>query len=394
MKYYKISAKLLSPILIQENRQSNTPKSLSHIPGSTLRGALAMKHLRLGGSPKDNVFKILFSSGSINYPNLYPAGEQESNVSTILPFTALSCKNNSGFKRTNYEEQIGHGVNDGLADKLAKRLLEKYESVHSCKKCKQDLRAFSGFWNHSINNPAKVDTVLLFTRHTGIDRQTGTVAPNIFFTNQVIADLQKVSIKTNQGKNKEFYTQHFNGCTYLSEGQISLLQNLSSDSFFIGRNKSRGLGEVKLSIQETVETSFDLLKWDISFKQKYQAITKSNLPDGTYFPIGLESHAVLLDKYLRPIYDFNLDFPEISPLLKIIKAQKIKGWNNAWKLAKSDDIAISMGSVFLFKYVGSDVSGLTVYLNNLKKSGIGLRTDEGFGQISVCNSFHTEMEDI
>ncbi|MBI2470388.1 MAG: hypothetical protein HYV59_03995 [Planctomycetes bacterium] len=394
MKYYKISAKLLSPIMIQENRQSNTPKSLSHIPGSTLRGALAMKHLRLGGSPKDDSFKDLFSFGSINYPNLYPADEQESNVSAILPFTALSCKNNSGFKRTNYEDQVGHGVNDDLADKLAKRLLGKYVSAHFCKKCRQDLRVFPGFWNRSINNPAKVDTVLLFARHTGIDRHTGTVASNIFFTNQVIADLQKVSIKTNQGKNKEFYTQHFNGCTYLSEEQLSLLQNLSSDSLFIGRNKSRGLGEVKLSIQETEETSFDLPKWDVSFKQKYQAITKSNLPEGIYFSINLESHAILLDKFLRPMYDFNPDFPEISPVLKIIKMQKIKGWNNAWKLAKSDDIAISMGSVFLFKYVGSDVSGLTVYLKKLNKSGIGLRIDEGFGQISVCNSFHTEMEDL
>lgn len=393
MKYYKISAKLLSPIMIQENRQSNNPKSLSHIPGSTLRGALAMHYLRSIGSSNDEVFNALFASGSINYPNLYPSNEQEMIVSKILPLTAVSCKNVDGFQHDADEDKIGHGVNDSLVDKLAKRL-DQNVSAHTCKKCNQSLKAFTGFWSNSIDNPRKIETVLLFTRHTGIDRNTGTVAPNIFFTNQVISDLQKVPIKENQDDDKEYYTQQFNGCTYLSEEQHSLLQNLSAKTIFLGRNKSRGLGEVELSIQATEETSFDLPRWSASFREKFKKITNSDIPEGTYFSIGLESHAILQDKFLRPIYDVNLDFSEILPVLKVIKAQKIKGWNNAWKLAKSDDVAISMGSVFLFKYVGNDISGLTVYLENLKRNGIGLRIDEGFGQISVCNSFHTEMEDL
>ena len=391
MKYYKISAKLLSPIMVQENRQSNTPKSLSHIPGSTLRGALAMHYLRSIGNPDDEVFKDLFTSGAINFPNLCPSGEQETIVSKILPLTAVSCKNNDGFKHDVDEDKMGHGVNDSLVDKLAKRLDQNLR-VHTCKKCYQNLRSFTGFWSNSIHNPGKIEIVLLFTRHTGIDRITGTVAPNIFFTNQVIADLQKVPIKEN--RDKEYYTQRFNGCTYLTEDQLSLLQNLSRCTIFIGKNKSRGLGEVEITIHETEDTSFDLPRWDVSFREKFKKITNSDLSEGAYFSLGLESHAILTDNFLRPINDVILDFAGINPVLKLIKTQKIKGWNSAWKMAKADDIAISMGSVFLFKYEGNDMSGLIEYLVNLKRNGIGLRTEEGFGQISVCNPFHTEEEDL
>ncbi len=393
MKYYKIAAKLLSPIMIQENRQSNNPKSLSYIPGSTLRGALAMHYLRSIGSSNDEVFNALFVSGSIKYPNLYPSNEQELIVSKILPLTAVSCKNVDGFQRDADEDKIGHGVNDSLVDKLTKRL-DQNASVPTCKKCNQSLKAFSGFWSNSVKNPRKIETVLLFTRHTGIDRNTGTVAPNIFFTNQVIADLQKVPIKENKDDDKEYYTQQFNGCTYLSEEQHALLQNLSAKTIFLGRNRSRGLGEVELSIQATEETSFDLPRWNSSLREKCKKLTNLDIPEGIYFSIGLESHAILQDTFLRPIYDVNLDFLNILPVLRVTKTQIIKGWNNAWKLAKSDDVAIAMGSVFLFKYVGNDIPGLTGYLENLKRNGIGLRTEEGFGQISVCNPFHTEMEDI
>lgn len=393
MKYYKISAKLLSPIMIQENRQSNNPKSLSYIPGSTLRGALAMHYLRSIGSSNDDAFNTLFISGSVNYPNLYPSNEQEMMVSKVLPLTAVSCKNVDGFRRDTDDDKIGHGVNDSLVDKLAKRL-DQNVSVHTCKKCNQSLKTFTGFWNNSIDNPRKIETVLLFTRHTGISRNTGTVAHNIFFTNQVIADLQKVPIRENKADDKEYYTQQFNGCTYLSDEQRSRLQNLPIKTVFLGRNRSRGMGEVELSIQAMEETTFDLPHWSASFREKCKKITNSPIPEGIYFSIGLESHAILQDTFLRPIYDVNLDFSEILPVLKVIKAQTIKGWNNAWKLAKPNDIAISMGSVFLFKYVGNDILGLTEYLENLKRNGIGLRTEEGFGQISVCNPFHTEMEDL
>lgn len=138
MKYYKIAAKLLSPIMIQENRQSNNPKSLSYIPGSTLRGALAMHYLRSIGSSNDEVFNALFVSGSIKYPNLYPSNEQELIVSKILPLTAVSCKNVDGFQRDADEDKIGHGVNDSLVDKLTKRL-DQNASVPTCKKCNQSL---------------------------------------------------------------------------------------------------------------------------------------------------------------------------------------------------------------------------------------------------------------
>lgn len=41
MKHFRLTARLLAPLAIQQDRQSNTSASLDYLPGSSLRGALA-----------------------------------------------------------------------------------------------------------------------------------------------------------------------------------------------------------------------------------------------------------------------------------------------------------------------------------------------------------------
>ena len=109
MHYYRITAELQSPLVVQQNRQSNSSRNLPYLPGSSLRGALAAQYLCEGGSPDKEDFHQLFVHDPVPFPNLLPAGDP-----TVIPkaiaLTAASCKRVTGFKA---EEK--HGVFDLLA---------------------------------------------------------------------------------------------------------------------------------------------------------------------------------------------------------------------------------------------------------------------------------------
>jgi CRISPR-associated protein Csx10 len=75
----------------------------------------------------------------------------------------------------------------------------------------------------------------------------------------------------------------------------------------------------------------------------------------------------------------------------------VTGWNIALKLPKEDEVAISKGSVFLFvtkpgeTISEPEVKPLSDLLEQIEKSGIGERRNEGFGKVRICDEFHWEV---
>jgi CRISPR-associated protein Csx10 len=49
-----------------------------------------------------------------------------------------------------------------------------------------------------------------------------------------------------------------------------------------------------------------------------------------------------------------------------------------------------MGSVYVFRTEASQEE-LLPFLENLEARGVGIRTDEGLGEILVCHPFHQEV---
>jgi CRISPR-associated protein Csx10 len=49
-----------------------------------------------------------------------------------------------------------------------------------------------------------------------------------------------------------------------------------------------------------------------------------------------------------------------------------------------------MGSVYVFR-VNASPEALLPFLQELEARGVGLRTDEGLGEILVCHPFHREV---
>jgi len=383
MKYYRFTAKLLAPFMVQRNRQSNAPQGLPYLPGSALRGALAAKYLREGGSPDAGDFKSLFIDNLICFPDLFPADDPQV-ISRVLPSTGFSCKRFPGFRF-----QGGHGVSDTLIFTTAARIRKKPVGAESwiCPVCGNDKKTFSGFWNGDGAASRKYEPTITFERHTGIDRVTGTVAQSIFFTTQAISNYRK---DPSSGK---YEVQHLTGGIFAEENQIKALEPLISGPLFVGADRSRGMGELALSIAQYSSPSFDIPGWNRAFGKKFRDAAGANLPTGLYFTVNLESHAILTDRFLRPSASIDLSFPDIHEVLKVAKSQTVRGWQATYGLPKPDDVVLSMGSVFLFRYDGTDEAALKSYLNQLAVAGLGLRREEGFGRISICDPFHT-MEEI
>ncbi|WP_028324728.1 RAMP superfamily CRISPR-associated protein [Desulfatirhabdium butyrativorans] len=375
MNLFHLKARLLAPVLIQKNRQSNMAGGLPYIPGSTLRGAVAMSVLRKGVSPDSEGFQDIFIKRPVAFPDLVPA--QPNGTGFVLPLTAISCKRHPGFRTEGH-----HGVGDGLAA-LAAAALDNQPKPQGfvCPICDQDTKPFSGFWNGQWETPSQTDIVMCYHRHTGIDRQTNTVAQSIFYVTQAMAENRKNAAG-------DLEDTWLTGTLWLDDAQQECLTKWLAQPIFIGADKTRGMGEVHVHVVPARESEIDIDHWNRMFQKKVGSNAKQPPPDGIYFSIDMISHAILMDAFLRPTVEWTPDFPEIEPVTRIIRRQAVHGWHAAWNMPKSQDIAVSRGSVYLFRYTGADPAGLTTYLKALARSGVGLRKPEGFGRIDICHPLH------
>ena len=128
---------------------------------------------------------------------------------------------------------------------------------------------------------------------------------------------------------------------------------------------------------------FDALRTERSYRKALEVpVIKGMLKEAS----GREFNPILVDNFLRPSAQISLPFPGVEPVLRIAKAQTIRGWQSAWGLPKPDDEGLAMGSVYLFRFSGTGVDNpddLKNFLAGVSTGGIGLRREEGFGQVSV-----------
>ena len=107
-----------------------------------------------------------------------------------------------------------------------------------------------------------------------------------------------------------------------------------------------------------------------------------------------------MDEYLRGLTSLSPTY--LSKVLKVdLVTVKIfssyyivSGWHSGAHLPKEDDIAITKGSTFLFRYNGDNLEKLIKGLKTLEKEGIGLRRNEGFGRIVICDPYHLNVNEL
>ena len=406
-----------SPLNLRVSRSTRSFETFRYIPGTTLLGAFASAHRKTCNNETE--FTRFFLSGEVFFSNLYPANFQTSEFSNTdlqddeqpvkpIPNTARSCKRFSGFRfKADAGKQERHGVMDSLIywGLFAVSDQTKTEVLNANMKCtypvEQDecgelLDTFSGFYRRGesvIEIGESEATTRLLTR-TGISRETGTVQEGILYNREVLNEGQEfwgTMSFTDEKLCNKFHD--FAECI----GSKGLLR--------IGNNLTRGLG--KLSVRQFQEFVLDDI---VSFKQRVSAFNEKfhaeaqayyvDLPHQFYFPITLQSDAIISDPQLR--YQTALTGEYLHQVLNLGDAtlvyqnastRRVSGWNALFGLPKAAEWAISMASVFLFGYNGTIDDAFYQTLYNIEQTGIGNRKLEGFGQVTVADAFHSEVNE-
>ena len=406
-----------SPLSIGVSRSTASFETLKYIPGTAVLGAFAAAHCKTRGD-KDE-FARFFLSEEICFGNLYPANFQADEFSNTdlrddeqpvkpVPTTARSCKRFSGFHfKAEAGNQERHGVMDSLihwglfvlsGETKVEILRANMECVYPIEqaKCGELLDAFSGFYRHGedITEVGKSEATTRLLTRTGISRETGTVQEGILYNREVLNEGQWFW-GTMSFTNESLYDDFDDFSNNVADKGI----------LRVGNNLTRGLGKLGVPQFEEVATD-DMLSFKqriSAFNQKFRAQAETHcvtLPHQFYFPITLQSDAIISDSQL--CYQTVLDahylyrigkLSDITLIYQNANQRQVTGWNSLFGLPKAAEWAISMGSVFLFGYDGTIDDCFYKKLYTLEQTGIGKRKSEGFGQVTVADAFHYEVNE-
>ena len=371
MIYIEVRAN--SPLVISSRHfVSNENNTIDYIPGSALRGAIAEKLLmELGGDhPK---FKEIFVEGKIKFGNLYPG------QGSPIPKSAKTCKYLQGFRGSD-----NHGVIDYLLPSVKYKITKDIGALPlDCPVCKAPIVNFSGFHK----GPEKVDITKRSMTRTAINERTLTAKEGILYTLEAIEEGQEfwgiIDIESGTVEERELKYQN-----------ISILKN--GEMFWVGSGRTRGMGNIEVSNVEEMENMFPTEFIPGNIESRFNRMQKKlSAIDIKGFSITLHSDVIVIDKFMR--YKSAIDesclmdefgIADIKLVCTFNNIKEISGWNAAWGLPKEGELAIEKGSVFFFRYKGDDVEGLLRRLKDVEMKGIGLRREEGFGKVYICDSFH------
>jgi CRISPR-associated Csx10 family RAMP protein len=406
MNRHRLTATLLSPLVVRKERQSQRSEGVSSLPGTLVRGALARLYLEQRGEA-DKVFQQLFvDEQTCRYGPLDP-GER------VFPRSAASCKREGGFAT-----EGKHGMIDLLWSRIARRLLGKElpepwrkNSMGCCyPKCDNDLKAKEGFW--TIADGVRREAANRWLRgsdtHVGIDRFTHSAQESILY-----------SLPTLQPRDEAIALVGWLDADPAEVQQLRQLLAEEAGEIRIGHARTRGYGLVRLEIGEVIQpTPSDRTAWSEAL---IGLLGRVGLPFDParhfFFSLGLPTGALLFDQVLRysldpagmvswlpplPPPDATkpvLDFPatpfeggKLWCLTAIASHERLRGWNAAHGLPRQDEWIVSRGAVYAYLFEGDESSraSLLSRLNELETSGLGGRRNEGFGDVVVSDEFHSD----
>ncbi len=393
------------PLSFRTGRETTNAATLGYVPGTALLGGLAAAHTLLRRDSAQ--FDAFFMSETASFGNLYPANlrDQDLRKSAIypiepLPATARSCKRFSGFKFDEDDPRDPHhGVIDALVPWTLFALSEQTDvralnTLKDCPQCGEPMDAFEGFYRRDAFDATRIGATRarrgLRTR-TGINRATGAVEQGVLYSREVIRAgtpfWGTLTVPDAEAETFHAFVQEVN--------ESSLLR--------LGNNRARGFGRVNLVLEESEpDNGVRLLEerihtFDTVLRQQAKAYDIAT-PHALYIPITLTSDAILFDSLLRYQRTLTPDYLEEKWALRGVQVvyqnsgtRRVMGWNDLWRLPKPDDMALTMGSVFVLGFSEPLNHTTVATLLQMQTQGIGARRREGFGRLVVANPFHWEV---
>ena len=428
----KLTLEACAPLSIGRRKPGGSvSETESYIPGTVIRGAIAGQLLRLARqlpgqnaqtlsddlSDNDDDFSRLFlGEQPAIFQNAYPAiatDKKQAKVLTepvqVLPATVLSSKNKSGFRPK------ANGVFDTLVDRFCAEQVGHLYDPSCPTEAGERVEPFGGLYCYQDSHYYQPSISTRLLTKVGINRRRATAQDSLLYSIQVLNETQG----TTHGKPQPAcYTSQIivNSSRELAQ---DLVQFLNGRIIRLGGSASRGLGKVKFTARlaedgtnvsyhhsSDLETRIDSFnealearwrEWRTLFDaaSDVDAASDEALKKRTFFTLDLQSDGIYTDRWQRTTVispAMLQDFASVQDsLLQIHSAyssySSVSGWNAAWGLMKDVELATNKGAVYLFST--EDKALWLNALSRLELTGTGDRTAEGFGQVCICNQFHT-----
>jgi len=417
-----VQIKPRSPLLLG-NRSgiSNYQETADFIAGSVLRGAVAEKLINqcLAANqipnhddcpdPDTCPYWQLFGAAQPHFGSGYPAGL--SGPSWPLPLTARTCKRHKGWTQA---KKPGHGIFDALLADFAYELVSDPQFLGRSALQPELRDSWSQTWRSNVRmaadrcpvcgeqlTPVKIrrhyyvwddgpQPAIMPTKpravHVGINRARSVAEDALLFTQESLVA---------ESEQENFYAE-----IWVAPGQRTALEAVLTDTFYIGRGRSRGYGEVEISTATAnsypeLTTRLERFQTAVSrhlkpYKSEDDRV-RITLP-GTLFSLTLRSPAILLSagQPLRAPTPEQLGLPGGTRLVRSwARMEQEGGWHSAARLPRRTALAAQAGSVYLyFAPETVDAKELTAVLGRIEQQGIGQERARGFGQVTVCASIH------
>ncbi|SNB73735.1 type III-D CRISPR-associated RAMP protein Csx10 [Thermoflexus hugenholtzii] len=365
-----------------------------YLPGSVLRGALA-EWLKLEGKAS----QIVPTVQKVRFGNFFPS-VAESVWALPFPMTALECKLHGGFRRIprGSTEKPGHGIRDSLLIALAYAELERQgvrfpvpmllRCTHENKgeKCGGRMERVSGFYAALPEGWRAMKIEKALQTKVALSRHRRAAQEGMLY--RVIGVRPKGT---------------FVGRIWVEDEAILEELKKAVESVGVGALTTRGFGAARLkAVEPGIEPIAERLR---TFNEKLREVWRDladlaqqtgspvpTEPSGTYFSVDLLSPAVLRDPHGLPTLKLflKLDGQWREPIFWATQHTFVGGFSTAWGLPKPTYLGAAMGSVYVFRTEASQEE-LLPFLEDLEARGVGIRTDEGLGEILVCHPFHQEV---
>jgi len=391
------------PLLLgQVKADTNFLSSLTYIPGRLIRGAWADWLIAQGRASQ-----IVPTVQPMQVGNFFPTMKWRSAryVSSFL-LSMLTCKRESGFCSEPNKAHRGHGVVDTLVPHLAYFLL-KQAGAHfpvpftaTCPVCQGRMEPESGFYTVFNDGKEKryVRTREQYHSQTrvALSRFRRTASEGMLYSATAVSP--KTDKPDGTGPTDLVFVGRVSGP---DDSVDELLVALETTA--IGAMRTRGYGRIKVTevkmeldplfarFQEFNDSLVTL--WQDLKRLATNAAALPEQPDGRYFSLDLLAPSIFRDKSLSTLVPtLEVNDKVLQSVFWIARPDFAAGWSDAWGLPKPTALAARMGSVYVFRWDGSE-DELIAVLQRLETDGVGERRDESFGECWICHPFHQEVNE-
>ena len=174
-----------------------------------------------------------------------------------------------------------------------------------------------------------------------------------------------------------------------------------TETFYIGRGRSRGLGCVEIRA-DSAPSSLDMddrleaLNREVCRVMEPYYSKDGRVTDrfpGHFFSLTLCAAAILTAPDGLPALWPDLEpfgLADAWPLRAWARTTTVGGWDTAAALPRFTRPAIEPGAVYLFYLPPGKMERKTLVsrLETLEQAGLGAERERGYGQITVCTPFH------